>query len=377
MKKTKQNISVLILLFINFVFAYKYALRATDFALLLSIVLLLVQAAFYFYQKRAKISNQIINAGFLLAGTMWLLLVTYSHYKIPLESLQVDRWSVISSFFDELLKGNYPYFARSHRGCYPGPMPFYFVLASPFYFFGELALFSFIGYAVISILFAKTERKNNGAFIAFYLITSVFSLWEITVRSNVFTNASLILLLVYVLDDFDFRYSLKFVILAILTGLMLSTRSVFSLVYCIFFISFLTNKTVPFKKLALFLSISILSFAMTFLPFIAFFYADFLKMNPFIVQSSILIPTEYTLLFIVISIGLSFAVKQKADRFFYSGFSLFISILIYALYHICTFGLQKAYIESVIDVSYFILSVPFLLYYISLDPQEKPISKTF
>jgi len=37
-------------------------------------------------------------------------------YKIPVESLNVDRWSVITSFWDNFFKGEYVYFAKSNMG---------------------------------------------------------------------------------------------------------------------------------------------------------------------------------------------------------------------------------------------------------------------
>lgn len=113
-------------------------------------------------------------------------------------------------------------------------------------------------------------------------------------------------------ERFDFRFSWKFVILALMTGFLLSTRSVFVLAYIIFFFSYLWNKKVKFSRLFLYLVIAVLGFFLTFLPLVWLFPQDFLKMNPFIIES----------------------------------------------------GFQAAYIDSLIDISYFILCVPFLLHYL-------------
>jgi len=366
MESFKKYTTVFILLFINFIFTYKYTIRITNLAGLLSLGLLTLQIAVYIFQEKKTISKSNLKKGFLAIGVLWFLLVLITHYKIALESLNVDRWSVISSFIEECLKGNYPYYAKSHSGSVPGPMPFYFLLASPFYFIGELALFSYIGYAVITVLLVKrSDNMKHANFMLFYLLTSVYVLWELVVRSNIFTNAALILLAFIYLEDFDFRYSWKFWLMAFLTGFMLSTRSVFILPYTIFFLSYLLNKKVKFSKLVQFLLLAVAGFSLTFLPLVTFFKEDFLKINPFIVESTFLIPMGYTVFFIVLALGLSFLVKSSEDRFFYSGLSLFLSILIYSIYHLVKVGFQAAYIDSLIDISYFILCVPFLIYYLS------------
>lgn len=95
-----------------------------------------------------------------------------------------------------------------------------------------------------------------------------------------------------------------------------------------------------------------------------FFYSDFFTMNPFIIQSSFLVPKFYTLIFIVISILFAFLVKNKTDKFFYSGLSLFIAILIYAIYYVFNYGYEVSYINNKIDISYFIFSIPFLIKYL-------------
>ena len=84
-------------------------------------------------------------------------------------------------------------------------------------------------------------------------------------------------------------------------------------------------------------------------------------MNPFIIQSTFLIPFEYTLLSIVLAFISSFFVKSFGDAILCIGVNLFISILIYCIYLIIERGFYEAYLDSVIDISYFIFCIPFLL----------------
>lgn len=365
MKSLKINISIIILLFINFIFFYKYSSRYTEFGIHLSTILLIFQFLVFKFSNKIILSNKLKNIICYSLFSFIIGLVIISYFTIPLESLNVDRWSVISSFLTEFYNGNYPYYAKSHMGNYPGPMPIYYLIASPFHFIGELSILSCLGYCIMTVLLMKKVIiTNNVKFLLFYMFTSFYLIWEITTRSNLFTFTLLVLLVLNGFINFNNKNQLKFYGLAILTGLMLSTRSVYILPYIIFFLSSLINGEFTFKKLFLFLSISLIAFISTFIPFIYFFYNDFFIMNPFIIQSSFLVPKLYTLIFILISILLTFLVNNKTDKFFYSGISLFIAILIYSIYHIVNYGYEVSFINSKIDISYFIFCIPFLIKYL-------------
>ena len=372
MKGLKVNISILILLFINFIFTYKYTSRYTDLGIYISIVLLISQILVYKQCAKINLSNKLINIIYFGFISFIIGLVIISHYGIPVETLNVDRWSVISSFLDELFNGNYPYYAKSHMGNHPGPMPTYFLISLPFYLIGELSILSSIGYFIIIFLIIKKIKSNqNSIFLLFYLLTSLYLIWEITTRSNIFTFTILILLVLNKFIDFKSTSNLKFIILAIISGFLLSTRSVFILAYIIFFLSSLINNEITFKKLSFFISIALLGFLTTFLPFVILFKNDFFIMNPFIIQSSFLVPKFYTFIFILISILLTFLVRNKSDKFFYSGISLFVSILIYSIYHIVNYGFEISFTKSKIDISYFIFCIPFLIMYLIKNNDKK------
>ncbi len=365
MKNLKRNTSIAIVLFINFIFYFKYSLRYTEFGFYIATFLLVIQILVFKFGDNISLSNKlkkIICYCFLI---FLVGLVIISHFAIQLESLNVDRWSIISSFLTELYNGNYPYYAKSHMGNFPGPMPVYFLIAAPFHEIGELSILSSLGYVFITILFiTKVNKIENINFLLFYLFTSLFMIWEITTRSNIFTYSIFTLLVLNEFINMGNKNNLKFYGLAILTGLILSTRSVYILPYIIFYLSSLINNEISFKRLFLFLSVALIAFISTFIPFVYFFPTDFFKMNPFIIQSSFLVPKFYTFIFIAISILLSFGVKNKTDKLFYSGFSLFIAILIYSIYHVVNDGIEVAFFKNKIDISYYILCLPFLIKYL-------------
>ena len=241
--KLKIHISIIILLFINFIFCYKYSSRYTEFGFLFSITLLLIQLSYFYFGKRILLSKPLIIFAGYSALALLLGLVLFIHFKIPPESLNVDRWSVISSFLSEMFNGNYPYYAKSHMGNYPGPMPIYFLIALPFHLMGELSILSSLGYIIILLFLIKEVRNtSNMNFVMFYLFTSLFLLWELIVRSNIFTFSLLIVVLLQGFTNLKNHKHLTFYILAILAGLLLATRSVFILVYIVFFLSSLITR---------------------------------------------------------------------------------------------------------------------------------------
>lgn len=373
MKNIKLKFAYSIVLFVNLLFSIKYLSRFSDLGVYLAFVLLVVQLLIIIYCERKCVSIKAVK---YFSYFFILILITsaiVSHYFIKLEHINVDRWSVINSFLTELFNGNYPYLAKSHLGNYPGPMPVYFAIALPFYTIGELSLLSVLGYLIFIYLLLKKSGVNpKSEIIILLLFTSLFVYWEIVTRSNIFSYSVIIFLVLRTFLSIEKNnYNKKFFLSAVLTGLLLSTRSVFILAYIITFLSSFIRGEIKLKSLFIYTMVSSLAFLFTFLPFLLFYKNEFFLMNPFIIQSSILIPQVYVFVFIFISILLSFIVKNDLDKYFYIGISLFISIAIYFVYHSFGHGFEKVFLENgLADISYFIFCMPFLFYFI-LKSQRK------
>ncbi len=58
---------------------------------------------------------------------------------------------------------------------------------------------------------------------------------------------------------------------------------------------------------------------------------------------------------------------------FFIGVLLFSIILIYFLFHISQIGFRKSYFDSVVDISYFIFSAPFLMFSLQIKTNRKSI----
>lgn len=361
----KLNISLFIFLFVNFIFSIKYLSRATNYYLVFSIFILALYFCLWKYRSLLKkhffCSNKI-NFFILL---LFVIASIFIFNKINVNSLNVDRWSVITSFWNNFFNDEYVYFAKSNVGNPPGPMPFYFILALPFYLNGELGYFSIVGIIAFYLLVRKTKKELYIQTTSLLLISgSVFYLWEIVCRSNIFLNGTLVLCaLVYFLNLKNLNLK-RTLISGIIIGLVISTRNVFVIPFIIAFVFSLKTKNVTIQQVALLGIVSLSTFLMTFLPFVWNHFEDFKVMNPFIVQSTFLIPFEYTLLFIGLSFIAGFLCKKSCDVYYYSGLILFLSISIYFTYHIVKNGFDTTFFKSYADISYFILCIPFSLYYL-------------
>lgn len=293
--------------------------------------------------------------------------------KIPVETLNVDRWSVISSFWDSYFKGEYAYFAKSNVGNPPGPMPFYFLLALPFYLLGELGGLAVTGVLLMcGLLLLLKVKKQTRMLVLLLVLSSGFNVWEVISRSNVFFNAVLVLgSLVYILGrrEFDLKALLYS---GILVGLLISTRNVFIISYIISFLFLWRTGVIKFGQLVLLGCTGLIVFTLTFIPVVYGHWDDFERMNPFIVQSTFLIPLEYTLLFIGLAVASSLLCKSSYDVYFYNALVLFVSILVYMVYHIFNSGFHDAFTRSIVDISYFIFCMPFALWMLTVENAKSP-----
>src|SRR4029079_14747578 len=107
--------------------------------------------------------------------------------RLPQDSINVDRWSVIVSFWDSFFRGEYVYFAKSHLGNLPGPMPVYFIIALPFYLIGEIGYLTLLGpVAFLAVLrYEKWDVGVQNASLVLILCSTFFA-WEVAARSALF-----------------------------------------------------------------------------------------------------------------------------------------------------------------------------------------------
>ena len=365
----KNTISFAIIQFIVFLFTIKYASRITDYYLLAGIFVVAFQT-FLWVGNRLFINSKFHEEKFKVitiiqfAVLFFVSMILFS--KIPIENLNVDRWSVITSFWDNFFAGEYVFAAKSHMGNPPGPMPFYFIIALPFYLLDAIDYLSLLGILVFYfIMLHQKIAPKYRTIVLLLIIFSPFYIWEICTRSNLFLNSSLILLgMILFVNIKDYNRFASQLMIGILLGLFLSTRNVFAMCYIMMFLYFIKSKQISWGAMSKICVIIFLTFAFTFIPFVINFQNEFLISNPFIVQSDVLIPSYITISILFFSLFIFWFCKNNIEIFFYSGLILFGTICIHFTYHIITQGFDLAFFGSRGDVSYFIFCIPFFYYFL-------------
>ena len=357
----KRNISLIILSVISFFFTEKYLSRKTDYSLLIASVIIAIQVLSPFFIGKMKSVNSILKMFFLLIISLLIL----SLFFINKEDINVDRWSVISSFIEEFQKGNYAYLAKSNVGNPPGPLPFYFFLAYPFYFIGELGVYSALGVLLLLLVINKSKSILVQNVLLFMALSSSYIYWEIIVRSAVIINSMMFVFLIYYVSTLK-KYDIKqLMVLSLMTGLFMSTRTVLGVVPIFIFVFLLKNR-INNTFLFTWVLLSIFIFSLTFVPIVMGHLEEFIAINPFIIQSVSFVPFLYNFVFLGIVIIFAIIINDILDVYFYSGLVLFLIMSIYLVYNVIVFGIHSSFYESRVDISYFLLSIPFFFAYLSM-----------
>lgn len=311
MDKKILHIVIVLYAIINAIFVDKYSARIIEWHTILSFVYMLGICALSITLPR--IVQKLKHPHYWLLGisiSFWGLGIAIQYNVDPL-TIQVDRWSAIHNFLEGMLQGIYPYGQQTHLGGYGSPLPVWQLVHLPFYVMGNVGLSIF---AVIG-LFIYTINKTRGVQVALaatlLLILSPTCWYEIAVRSDLITNILLVTIIVEWLMYYQISLSKRTVSLAILSGLLLSTRLVAVIPLAVIYgYEFLT---MGWKKQSIFLGISLLTFGLTLVPFLLWEGSTlfFFEYNPFVLQTRQ--GSGYSLL-IFTAIAVSITLYMKEDR---------------------------------------------------------------
>lgn len=311
MDKKILHIVIVLYAIINAIFVDKYSARIIEWHTILSFVYMLGICALSITLPR--IVQKLKHPHYWLLGISisFLGLGIAIQYNVDPLTIQVDRWSAIHNFLEGMLQGIYPYGQQTHLGGYGSPLPVWQLVHLPFYVMGNVGLSIF---AVIG-LFIYTINKTRGMQVALaatlLLILSPTCWYEIAVRSDLITNILLVTIIVEWLMYYQISLSKRTVSLAILSGLLLSTRLVAVIPLAVIYgYEFLT---MGWKKQSIFLGISLLTFGLTLVPFLLWEGSTlfFFEYNPFVLQTRQ--GSGYSLL-IFTTIAVSITLYMKEDR---------------------------------------------------------------
>lgn len=280
-------------------------------------------------------------------------------------TIQVDRWSAIHNFLNHLVHGIYPYAAQTHLGGYGSPFPVWQLLHLPFYWLGNVGL----SFAVGLILFTHSLSLHIGwhrSCIALTLVAlSPAFIYEVLVRSDLMTNFLVCLSLLLYSIHYRLSINKHTWLLGVIVGLLMSTRFSAVIPFCVYYFHEFCGLRI--SKMAAFSGIVLLTFVLTFLPFL-FWDSEmllFFQFNPFILQTRQGHPIDL-LLVIGVGIYLSFWQRKYPDRHLLaSAMLLLLLVCITFLHNMYLHQNWTSLFESAYDITYFGMALPFICCFLS------------
>ena len=363
MKFTTPTILLNILLaFPGCLFILKYSSRIFPHPFLLSLCYLgffAIQslAALWLAQWVGKSSHpkRLLVLG--VATYLAAVLVIYTRMN-PL-NLRTDRWSALQGFLNALFHGSYPYQAMTHLDHPISGFPVLFLLALPFYGLGDvgyLQLAAFVAFALLLVL--KFREGARPVFLLGLLIGMPAFEYDVFCRSDLFANMVVVAWLIHSGLKPGSSRGPKLFFWAMAWGLMLSTRGI--VVIPLILSAFHLLRDHDLKDWIGFGLILAATFFATFLPLYSWNPNLFWEHNPFNVQSGY-IPTWALAIVLFTACFLGYRHRENPRLFFHSGILLFSTVLLCLVLKVMRSGWAEALWGSQFDISYFSLSIPFLL----------------
>jgi len=364
--KSINRIVGLLFLAINGLFLVKYTqgitpvnsyLIAAGYMSIMALILLAIDK----YHTRLPYSDRMgkVFLGLLLAT--FTILSLFIIYKIDPYQLKVDRWSAIHNFLALIFDGKFPYDAVTHRGQYASPFPVWIALQIPAYLLGDVG-YSQILFFVGSVLSLGILAKNVRVALLFCLLmmASPAFWYEVAVRSDFMSNMLLALVLIAFLRYKEINLINAPYKVAILVGLILSTRLLIAIPLAVLLFSdWWTFRANPKKIIAVSAAVTAV-FALTFLPFILWDiqHVAFFRHNPFILQTNKM-DLWLVVLFLAVAAAVSFFTNTTPKVFTGIALTLGAMMLVYLVENSMEDSWNFAVFSSGIDLAYISSALPF------------------
>jgi hypothetical protein len=341
---------------INLLFVAKYGVRvnaalglAIAYAFLFAILTLAVR------KLRSPIPAWIpVGLILLFCGLAFVAL-----HRVNPTNVKVDRWSAMTNFDAALLRGDYPYLAKTHLDGVMSCLPIMYISGLPFYLLGDVGYYQIFSLLLFALLVYKMAAGNNTrTYVLLILMTSPVYVYEIIVRSDLFTNMVLLLVVIFVAEKWRYHKTAKRMLLAgILVGLVCLTRSISELLFLLYFLRYFDRR----KEMALGASF-VAGVVAAFVAVLAVFYVwnptDFMAHIPFSHQKGF-IPTGVLAIFVLLTVAAAIFAKDL-NRFLWSaGFLMFALISSLFILTIHQVGMRNAVWGNMFDISYFSFAMPF------------------
>ena len=350
----------LIYLFVNGLFVLKYSAGYALFAVPAYLVSSVIAALIY---KRVNFSPDFWRYAFWAAVSGFFVISVAVNYFTDGYSLNVDRWSAMEVGIRAVLENRYPYDIPDHMGRESSNLPVLILLGMPFYLLfgsvGYLQCFTFLLFIwLVYRIFGDYRLRLAGVAL---LLTSPAYLWEVYTKSDLLSNFIIVTVWGWMVCRICFgKKRMNTPLLATATALLLLTRlsAVIPVAVLLLrpFVKFSMTKKIIFTGTALVVAVGTVGFFFRNAPDWDYIAAH----NPFAIQGSKQ-PVLLSVSYVALAALLSFRVRGLADFTRWSGTVLFVAVLVPFLMYLMEYGYHNVIDESYFDISFFNMSVPFVI----------------
>jgi hypothetical protein len=346
---------------VNLLFAWKYLSRYSEAGLLVGLTYCAIFAALQYASLRIdglRITPRPYWAFVIFMTGAWIALLL----KVDPQTLHVDRWQMVQLWLDNLFAGKHPYLPLSDTTNIPGPFPFLYILALPAYLLHEIGYLNLAGYLLMAFWMPRYFGGNyrSALFAVASLSACLPIIYEVATRGTLLVNMILVLFYCGYLEKQRFSTRANIFAAGILGGLVLSTRSIVVVPLIIHFISLARRGRMPLRTAVMTGVIMTAVFIALLAPIYLWHPAAFMRYNPLAIQS-ILLPGWLKLALIALTISAGFVCRDLPAVIRRTGWLFFATVGLAFFQEIITNGWQRAFREHSFDISYFILSLPFLI----------------
>ena len=365
-KKLINAISLILVITVNVLYLVKYSViyDAVPFILvpayifLVSGIISIASSRRSIFIPAGKFAGKDYKKKVIIpASIMFSAMVLIFILAVP-RAGEIGRLPAVEDWIRRFLNGDFPY-NSPHT---PSSFPAMFLLAYPFYLIGNTGLMEFAGIALFFIIVFKLKDSAQGTAVKILLLVSgLVTYFEIVTRSELLLNMMLAAGVVLVCEKYlkPDRINLNFALTALLTGFIMSTRSVAALLFLIYFIY---RFRMQLRNLVLFGIISLTVFILFLVPFYMWDPVSFSKNGPFAVQSYLSnLSFIIIFLFFVSAVYSGWAISNLQEFFFSGGVILFSAAAVSFLLRAVETGFSFALFNDGYDISYFIFCMPMLI----------------
>lgn len=359
---------VILYIFINAIFVFKYASRQNHFdvyvvtllytSFLIGLITLLIKTNF---------DKIIYKNSFYILSVIFFIFTIWLNIKVDGNDLIVDRWSAMEVGIKSLLDNVYPFSAVDHLNNMTSNLPTLIFLGMPFYSLGDVGYLQPFSFLIFVFLIHNSFSNNKTRIFGLLLLMSSVSYgWEIYAKSDLMSNFIILLLfIVLVQKRFDSKKKCHLILTAVVSASLLLTRIIAVIPLSLLLFNFFLK--LAFKKKVVFIISGVLSvlilFAITFKNYGTI--ENFKSYNPFELQNNQL-PLIISFATIFLPFLYSFYVKNLESLIKLSVVFLSIPIFLSFAFRMYENGVYNSILNSEYDISYFNILTPFLIFHLTI-----------